>query len=200
VGVLLGYSASVRRAGELRTERQYAQTVLRSYGFQNETTLRKLYPDPNIVKQRARVLQDYGYSVFSASAPARPADRCDNATLFHVDAINALPITGPVTIRKRDTPNVQVTGWVVDGRSNAPAKRADLLIDNTIDIPLTTGLDRPDVARAYHNGGFEQSGFEGVFSTAILGDGTHQLWLKVIGNNDNLYCLAPATVSIRVSE
>jgi hypothetical protein len=79
--------------------------------------------------------------------------------------------THSTTIAQAD--NVFVGGWAVDPQDGAPVSRVQILIDGKDVGNATLNLYRPDVATAYNNPAYRNSGWSLTYSASGLSVGTH---------------------------
>ncbi|UWZ84059.1 FG-GAP-like repeat-containing protein [Occallatibacter riparius] len=79
--------------------------------------------------------------------------------------------THSTTIAQAD--NVFVGGWAVDPQDGAPVSRVQILIDGNDVGNATLNLYRPDVATAYNNPAYRNSGWSLTYSASGLSVGTH---------------------------
>jgi hypothetical protein len=79
--------------------------------------------------------------------------------------------TGTTTVSQSD--NLKVSGWAADVVQGAPVSTLTVLIDGTAVGNATLGYARPDVAAAYNNPAYLDSGWIFTYSAASLSVGTH---------------------------
>lgn len=105
-----------------------------------------------------------------------------------VESVDGRWIAGasPLTVTNADEP-LTVEGWVVDPK-NQPDAAADVAVDG-IPYAAQYGFDRPGVAQWLHAPGAEHSGFRATLPD--LSPGKHQLTLRVIPRNQDLYHESP---------
>ncbi len=102
-----------------------------------------------------------------------------NSRSFTVVAAPPLGVTGSAidavtktsTVTRGD--NLLVTGWAADYQDGAPVKQVQVLIDGTAVGNAVLGIARPDVATAYKNPAWTNSGWSFTYSSTGLATGTH---------------------------
>ncbi len=87
--------------------------------------------------------------------------------------------THSVTVAQAD--NLQVKGWAVDPQDGAPVSQVRILIDGTPVGTATLGQTRSDVATAYNNPAYLNSGWTFNYAAAGLSLGSHTV--TVIAND-----------------
>ncbi|UWZ86119.1 beta strand repeat-containing protein [Occallatibacter riparius] len=81
--------------------------------------------------------------------------------------------TGSAAVSQSD--NLLVGGWAVDPQDGVPVIRVQILIDGSDAGNATLGLARPDVAAAFNNPAYLNSGWSFTHSAAGLSLGTHTI-------------------------
>ena len=87
---------------------------------------------------------------------------------------------------------LSLRGWAFINEDPTRGKGVCVRIDDGPPLEALAGLDRRDVAQAFHTVGFAASGFRGVFSTAHLALGDHILSLAVRSDDGRLIEAADA--------
>lgn len=194
IGLMAGNMSGIEQGKSIRESRSDDVYYLKTYKLQADNNLgglypKGLYPIPKIVRDRAPFLEKYKLSIFADNdINLDGLFESQASTQYHIDTINTNLLNNmTVTINKKDTESITVTGWAVDGQANTLAKAVFISIDDKLIIPTRYYLDRVDVARFYKNGNFRYSGFMGAFNTSNLANGSHILTLKVISKEGNQY-------------
>jgi hypothetical protein len=66
-----------------------------------------------------------------------------------------------------------VVGWAADVKDGAPVKQVEITIDGSAVGNASLGSARPDVAAAYNNSSYLNSGWSFVYSASYMAAGTH---------------------------
>ncbi|MHB8645847.1 MAG: acyltransferase family protein [Thermomicrobiales bacterium] len=100
---------------------------------------------------------------------------------------------GPLMVRRGTMPaeGVIVSGWALDAAHHHLVRVVYLSIDGTTNIRATYGLIRPYVARYFNDDTYLHAGFTGYIPLAALPTGTHQVTLKVIGDDATTFFESP---------
>jgi hypothetical protein len=69
--------------------------------------------------------------------------------------------------------NLWVNGWAVDQQDGAPVARVEIRIDGNAVANATLGVARPDVATAWGNAAYTNSGFQLTYNIGTLSAGSH---------------------------
>ena len=102
--------------------------------------------------------------------------------------------TGSSTIPQTDS--LLVRGWVADPTDGASLSNVKVYIDGTSIGTPTLGLARPDVAAAYNNAAYTNSGYQLVYSVASLSPGTHAVTVVAIDSGGRSTTLGPLTITV----
>lgn len=124
--------------------------------------LRRLYPNPSVVRDRMPILRSFGWS----GIPAAEAGRLMTITLtgpggerrwsLHADATPA----GWLDTAELSGGTLTATGWAHHPRGNdGIARRVILVAGTTVVGEAIVALDRPDVAAAYRDAGYLRTGW-----------------------------------------
>jgi hypothetical protein len=84
------------------------------------------------------------------------------------------PNTSSSTI-SQSTGTLYVGGWAADYYDNGPAKSVQVLIDGNAVGPVTLGVSRPDVASAYSEPNWANSGYQLFMSASSLSQAQHSI-------------------------
>jgi phospholipase C len=116
-----------------------------------------------------------------------------NTPIGYIDAVTD-SLTQGSTLYQSDA--LTVVGWAADYNDNAPAHPVQVLIDGLVAGSATLGGNRPDVATAYNNPAWNQSGWIFSINAASLSVGNHQV-SAVAGDSLGLSnALKPITISV----
>ena len=102
--------------------------------------------------------------------------------------------TGSSTIPQADS--LLVAGWVADPTDGSPLSNVKVYIDGTSIGTPTLDLPRPDVAAAYNNAAYTNSGYQLVYSVASLTPGTHAVTVVAIDSGGRSTTLGPLTITV----
>ncbi|HEY1808441.1 MAG TPA: hypothetical protein VGG42_07745 [Acidobacteriaceae bacterium] len=101
-----------------------------------------------------------------------------------------------VTVPQSD--NLVVTGWAADWHQGSPVSRVSILIDGTAVGNATLGVSRTDVAAAYNNSAFTNSGWTFTYAASGLSGGSHTV-TAIAYDNQNLSAQLPGAKTITVT-
>jgi peptidoglycan/LPS O-acetylase OafA/YrhL len=148
-------------------------------------------------------------SVTSAASGLR---KVETPTLFSIDSVGELSLNGspvlyitnlqappvsqpmPISITRASYPSgvVVVTGWAVDAPAQTEAKGVFLLLDGTLRIATTYGIDRTTALSDYlGNSRYQKSGYTGEIPLANLLPGHHDLSILIMRINGQEYLESP---------
>ena len=103
-------------------------------------------------------------------------------------------VTWSTTVSQTDS--VQVFGWVADATDGAPLSNVKVYIDGTLAGTPTLGLARPDVAAAFGNSAYTDSGYQLISSAAGLSVGTHAVTVVAIDSGGRSTTFGPLTITV----
>ncbi len=114
--------------------------------------------------------------------------RNDYHTDFSVDSINNYdaPFGHQDEAIVLQSNTITITGWAIDEKERALASAVFADIDGQL-FPLTYGIERPGVASAFKNSGYEYAGFYGRIVARNLRPGTNTLSLRIIDTKETGY-------------
>ncbi len=93
---------------------------------------------------------------------------------------------------------VTIVGWAVDQQNANSAAAVFVVIDSKDSLAAQFGSARPDVAKAFSNPQFENSGFEAVIPAEDLARGTHAISLDVYAHDGSGRYRDPNILTITV--
>ncbi len=103
-------------------------------------------------------------------------------------------VTHSTTVPQTDS--LQVSGWVADATDGAPLGNVKVYIDGILIGTPTLGIARPDVAAAYNNAAYTNSGYQLLYSAATLSLGTHAVTVVAIDSGGRSTTLGPVTITV----
>lgn len=122
--------------------------------------------------QTAPVVHSAAFTPFHDAVPATPANKqCS------LDEINGHPAGSAVTVTGGTT--VIFGGWAGNGQGQA-ADKYELVLKGTQQsyaAPLTTGVERADVAKALNSDGMAKSGYNLAAALTGVAAGTYSLYV-----------------------
>ncbi|AWB09766.1 hypothetical protein TDSAC_0390 [Thermodesulfobium acidiphilum] len=93
-----------------------------------------------------------------------------------------------INLTKNDKNDIiQISGWAVDSVAKNADRGVIAVIDNKYFYPLGSGVQRPDVSKAFNNSNYEYSGFSGSIPLNELSYGKHILTLRIINYDETGY-------------
>ncbi len=89
-----------------------------------------------------------------------------------------------------------VSGWAADPVDGAPLSNVKVSVDGTVFGTPTLGISRPDVATAYNNPAYTNSGYQLVGSTNGLALGTHAVTVVAVDSTARTTTFGPLTIDV----
>ena len=102
--------------------------------------------------------------------------------------------TNSTTVQQGDS--LLVSGWAADPVDGSPLANIKVYIDGTLFGTPTTGISRPDVAAAYNNPAYTNSGYQLVMSSSALTLGSHSVTVIAIDVNNRSTTFGPLTINV----
>ncbi len=124
------------------------------------------------------------FTVTSAPPPSPPFGNLESAT----DSV-----TGSTTVSTSDSLFVQ--GWVADATDGAPVSNVKVYLDGNL-IGTPTVVARPDVASAFSNGAYTNSGYQLTYSAASLSVATHSVTAIAIDSGGRSTTFGPLNFTV----
>jgi hypothetical protein len=133
----------------------------------------------------------FGPLAITVAATAGPA--APTPPLGHLDsAVDS--VTGSSTVGQSDS--VVVKGWAADLADGAPLSNVKVYVDGNLAGTPTLGVARPDVAAAYSNAAYLDSGYTLTYSVAALSLGSHAVTVIAIDSGGRSTTFGPLDFSI----
>jgi hypothetical protein len=104
--------------------------------------------------------------------------------------------TGSTTVESNDS--IYINGWAADPTDGAPVTSVVLYIDGTAITAPTMGISRPDVASAYNNSAYTNSGFTLYYPAASLTAGSHTITAVATNGGGVKTTLGPLHINVNV--
>jgi hypothetical protein len=89
-----------------------------------------------------------------------------------------------------------VGGWVADVRDGAPLTNVHIYLDGTLLPPPTLGVARPDVAAAFANNAFINSGYQLLYPAATISPGAHAVTVVATDSLGHSTTFGPLNVTV----
>jgi hypothetical protein len=102
--------------------------------------------------------------------------------------------TNSSTVLQADS--LLVSGWVVDPVDGSPMSNVKVYVDGALFGVPTLGIARPDVAKAYNNPAYTNSGFSLTAAAASLAAGAHAVTVVAIDSGGRSTTLGPHTINV----
>ncbi len=117
-----------------------------------------------------------------------------------IDVINGRPPADAAygKIDAAQTPEITISGWVIDDQTQKPAEGLFVSIDGTQDFPATYGIDRKDVADYFKNPAIRYCGFRAAIPAAQVAKGRHTVVLKIVKGDKSGYYESERRTNIEV--
>jgi hypothetical protein len=104
----------------------------------------------------------------------------------------------PVELETSFDDDWKLLGWAVDAATGKPAGGVVLLVDRKLEVPTRYGVSRPDVAAAFHEPSWSNSGFEVLLGERALPKGHHTLSIAILSNDRRAFYRTPAEWPLEV--
>ncbi|MDD4877104.1 MAG: hypothetical protein PHQ86_08270, partial [Dehalococcoidales bacterium] len=187
---------------ETKSNRDLIAYILTTVEFQNDENLARLYPDPQVVRERAEILKKYKLNVFASPRfSLEKLTLAEGTTLFHIDTINGRAPTQQdfqLIVDAQQEKTITISGWAADQKAGVAAGGVFINVDGQEDIPALYGVYRPDVAESFKNSHYRYSGFSASFSTLKLGKGLHTLSFKIVTANKDGYYVSKQIIILEI--
>jgi hypothetical protein len=191
----VSYPRGIREGSKEKAAREKAAFVLSTYESQPDQALTEtLNPRASTVRERASVLQELGYNVFSESrVPGSPPPLSELSPVASPTPAGAT-INGPgisqqgqsVVVPNEDGAYIQMIGWAVDASNENPAGGVYVEVDGE-PFPAFYGIERQDVADSFGIASYRYSGFERAIPVSEIGAGPHELSMVVLTGDGKGY-------------
>jgi hypothetical protein len=146
--------------------------------------------------RRSRVVRRL---VAGDAAPATPR-HAKGRIIGHLDRVavdrGVVEPAAPVTLSSGS--RMTFDGWAIDTVSGSPAIRTIVVVDGKAVSQAIVGLDRADVAAAFHNPEFRFSGFSATLSGFELRPGRHHVALGIVTADGSTYETPFQTMTVTV--
>lgn len=103
-------------------------------------------------------------------------------TDYSIDVMNGIEIMNYKERIIIQGSNLHITGWAADKKYQKEAEDVLLKIDHSY-YRVTARTTRPDVAKVFNNPDYIHTGWEFKIPTSIIGEGKHELEIKIISND-----------------
>jgi N-acetylneuraminic acid mutarotase len=134
---------------------------------------------------RSTTFGPLAFTVAAVAGGALPVGHIDSA----VDSV-----TASTTVGQSDS--VAIRGWAADLVDHAPLSNVTVYIDgNSVGTP-TLGLARPDVAAAFSNAGYLDSGYTLIYPVAALSLGSHAVTVIAIDSGGRSTTFGPLAFTV----
>ena len=102
--------------------------------------------------------------------------------------------TSSTTVQQTDS--LLVSGWVADPVDGAPLSNVKVYVDGVLFGTPTLGIARPDVATAYNNTAYTNSGYQLISSVSSLALGTHGVTVIAIDSSGRSTTFGPLSINV----
>jgi hypothetical protein len=176
---------------------QVNQYYLLTYQSQSDENLQFIYPHVDFLKPRIVKMEKYQLGVFRDHHPLHNWPILTSPASFSIDLINSKKVVPGSTISiNKNEKNIQIDGWAIDGKDNKIAQSVYISVDEKFDIPAIYSIQRSDVADYFKNENIKNCGFQARFPTDKFNDGVHNIKLKILTNNNEIYITEPVFITI----
>jgi hypothetical protein len=102
--------------------------------------------------------------------------------------------TASTTVQQGDS--LLVSGWVADPVDGAPLSNVKVYVDGNVFGTPTLGTSRPDVATAYNNTAYTNSGYQLIASTSGLALGLHAVTVVAVDSTARTTTFGPLSIDL----
>ena len=191
LGTVTSYGAGWYIGEKTRYAREIGAYTLETYDIQNDQRIwNYLHFKPQAVRKLAGFLETNRLNVFAKEEfDTSKLTLISDNTRSTIDTINGVKVKceSPILIDKEIQKTVNIAGWAVDLKTNNVASAVFIVINGETDIPTVYGTERLDVAQAYNNPNFRNSGYYAIFSSSILDEGENIISLKIVSNDETYF-------------
>jgi hypothetical protein len=203
LGTVSSYGAGWYVGEQTMYAREMGAYTLETYDIQTDQQIRSyLHFNPQEVRKLARFLETNRLNVFAEEKvdTSKLTPFRDN-TRSTIDTINGEKIKSesPVLIDRKLQETIIIAGWALDFEANDVASAVFIDINGEMNIPTVYGIERADVAQAYNNPNFKNSGYFAIFSSSILDEGENTISLKIVSKDGTYFYDSEKTVLLMVS-
>ena len=131
----------------------------------------------------------YGRGIWTTGLNPRPFGSLDVA----VDSV-----TTSTTVAWNHA--VTVNGWAADTTDGAPVASVQILSDGNVVATATLGLSRPDVAAAYNNPAYTNSGWTATIPSGTLTSGVHSITAIASNSSGATTTLGPKSITVLANQ
>ena len=205
--ILLGTISSYGVGWYVGEKTMYAREMgaytLETYDVQTDQRIRSyLLFKPQEVRKLAGFLETNRLNVFAKEeVDTSKITMNSDSTRSTIDTINGekLRSESPVLIDRKLQETIIIAGWAVDSKANDVASAVFIVINGEMNIPTVYGIERVDIAQAYNNPNFKNSGYFAIFSSSILDEGENTISLKIVSKDGTYFYDSEKTVLLIVS-
>ena len=205
VGIIASYIHGIKSGEVIKDLRSLSAHYVSTFELQSDENLQKVYPDPVIVRERAKILQKYKLNVFAKSLlnVQKLSFAGSSSALFFVDTVNGYSVgqaDSTFIVNPRQEQTITISGWAVDQQTRKEAGGVFVTIDDNLEIPAIYGLDRKDVANHFQNKRYRFSGFSASFATSILKKKLHTVSFKIVTTDKKAYYTPNQKITLEIKQ
>ncbi len=205
--VTLGNQYGLASGPIVKAERLELKQITKTYRFQTDETLHKLYPlTDELKKDMLPVVEKNHWSCFAEKDvslaglyPLESKFVQRDHRHYNVEALNESPIAGKSQIRIKAIGQdvLKWRGWAIDPTEKKLASLVLLKIDDNL-IPCAYEQSRPDVGKFFNDNSLSGCGFTATVQVPSLGKGNHKIALVIIAADRKHYYLESNLPSIYI--
>ena len=195
VGIVVGYAGGIKEGKNTFESRELMANNLIECKWINDDNLLTLYPNANIVRKHADILERYGLNVFYSNSNSMPDWNSLTLTkggIMTIDMVDNRLYSNEgeiVHIDKKVNQYIEFTGWAADDLSKDGNVKTYLVFKNEDDefIVPTIKTNRPDVANYFGVESYKDSGWVTMIQTRDFKDECYNISLRILRANGEEY-------------
>lgn len=199
VGIIFGYVGGMKIGKYVSASRELMVNNLHNYKWTNDESLKQMYPDSDVVKERAKILDKYKLNVFYSTSASNISNQLYDWNLLKRVQGGIMWIDG-INNKQYDTERflnvdmekeqfVSISGWAADDRVKDGSVKAYLVFHGgkeEIIIPTAKTI-RPDVADYFRVESYIQSGWSATISSKQFKAQCYNISLRIPRANGEEY-------------
>ncbi|MDJ1420374.1 MAG: hypothetical protein M5U10_00515 [Candidatus Methanoperedens sp.] len=194
VGITVGYVDGVKEGGNILEGRKLMVNNLIDYEWTAAENLKMLYPNEDILRERAKILEEYKLNVFTSAQiiPEWQLLKRIQGGIMAIDYVGKKLYVQEINVVNMDKnieQFVEIRGWAADDLTKDGEIKTFLVFrgdSEEIVIP-TKKTHRPDVASYFGVKSYEQSGWSAILRLKEFEEKCYNISLRILRANGEEY-------------
>lgn len=199
MGIISGYVGGMKIGKDVLVSREVMANNLLNYKWVNNESLKQMYPDPDVVRERAKILEMYKLSVFYSTTSNNRLNQSSEwnslkrapGGIMWIDGINnkQYDTEHSLNVDMEKEQFVIISGWAADDKVKDGSVKAYLVFHGGKDeiIIPTAKTIRPDVADYFQVESYIQSGWSATISSKQFKAQCYNISLRILRANGEEY-------------